>query len=690
MLFDVEKTLAGIPHDPGVYLMKDARDQIIYIGKAKDLHKRVRQYFDGHDSRAFVSMLENILCRIDVIITSNEREALILEAGLIKRFLPRFNVVLKDDKSMLQLRVDPREQWPRIEIVRRRKKDGAHYYGPYPGAQACRKPLDVIHRHFMMRSCKDSAFKNRIRPCLQYEIHRCPAPCVFEVNHDEYMQNCKAVEMFLAGKYESLEKILNEKMIAASENLEFEQAAVYRDQLRSVQEICESQKIVQKSPVNQDFWAFDGNPDFRAFVVMSVRNGRLVNMQTYDAKDALTSVDDLMCQIMLHHYQCYDEFPNEIILDAQFESIKPLLEETFLEISSKKIVISFPVRGIKADLLETAKTNARQQFTQRRTNDEALLERVKKTLHLSRYPHRIECYDISNLQSGQIVAAMVVFIEGKLDTARCRNFKVKTTQGQDDFGSLNEVLTRRLRYLLPSGESLTKSDDSMDDSQNSEFDDTIDDNDNPGADLDNFDAKNSNNNNENFDTELADKLDDEKIGSKIIESKLDEVISGRASSFCEMPDLLLIDGGHGQVSAVVDAVKSLDMLGKFDIVGIGKSRMKDELDNHEIEHSPERLYYPDLPDPLILDQSCDEILLMAHIRDETHHRAIGFHRRLRESTTMRNRLEDIDGIGPKRKARLLKAFGSIRNISQQSAETIAQTAGISLAHAQKLLEEIQK
>ncbi len=658
MLFDVEKTLSRIPHDPGVYLMKDIRDQIIYIGKAKDLHKRVRQYFDGHDSRAFVSMLENVLQRIDVIITSNEREALILEAGLIKRFQPRFNVVLKDDKSMLQLRVDPREQWPRVEIVRRRKKDGAHYYGPYPGAQACRKTLDVIHRHFMLRSCKDSAFKNRIRPCLQYEIHRCPAPCVFDVNHDEYMQNCRSAELFLAGKYESLQKILNEKMIAASDNLEFEQAAVYRDQLRSIEAVCESQKIVQKSPVNQDFWAFDGNPDFRAFVVMTVRNGRLVNMQTYDAKDALTSIDELMCQILVHHYQCFGEFPNEIILDSQFESIQSLLEETLSEIAAKKIVISFPVRGIKAELLETAKTNAKQQFTQRRSSEEALLERVQKTLNLSRYPHRIECYDISNLQSGQIVAAMVVFIEGKLDTARCRNFKVKSTQGQDDFGSLNEVLSRRLKYLLPA------------DSENGN---------------DKIDTKFSDN--ENFDTKFS---DNENFDIKFNDDKNPDSLSSRESSFCEMPDLLLIDGGHGQVSAVVDAVNALGMLGKFDIIGIGKSRMKNESENHEIEHSPERLYYPNLPDPLILDQSCDEILLMAHIRDETHHRAIGFHRRLRESTTMHHRLEDIEGIGPKRKARLLREFGSTRNISKQTPETIAQVAGISLSLAQRVLDEIMK
>ena len=634
MKFDYEQALSKIPSDPGVYLMKDAAGQIIYIGKAKNLNRRVHQYFDGHDSRAFVAMLDDILDRIDVIITSNEREALILEAGLIKRFRPRFNVVLKDDKEMLQLRIDPRDEWPRVEIVRRRKKDGAHYYGPYPGAQACRKTLDVLNRHFMLRTCKDSAFKNRVRPCLQYEIHRCPGPCVFQVNHAEYMQNCRAAEMFLAGKYESLEEILTGKMLDASENLAFEQAAVYRDQLRSVVAIKESQKIVQKSPVNQDFWAFDGNPDFRAFVVMAVRNGRLLNMQTYDAKDAISSTEDIMCQIMIHHYQCFGEFPNEVVLDPQFESIQPLLEETFLEIASKKIAISFPKRGIKAELLETAKANARQQFTQRRSNDEALLERVKRTLGLSRYPHRIECYDISNLQSGQIVAAMVVFIEGRLDTSRCRLFKVKTTQGQDDFGSLNEVLTRRLKYLLP-----TEND---------------------------------------ADPNASPFVDEAQANMNV-----------RESSFCEHPDLLLIDGGHGQVSAVVDAVKSMGMLGDFDIVGIGKSRMQSESDAHDIEHSPERLYYPGKPDPLILDQSCDEILLMAHIRDETHHRAIGYHRRLREATNMRTKLEDIEGVGPKRKAKLIQAFGSVKKIAQQTPEAIAEAANINTQLAQKILDALR-
>ncbi|MBQ1924869.1 MAG: excinuclease ABC subunit UvrC [Proteobacteria bacterium] len=622
MPFDYEKTLAHIPQDPGVYIMKDKREQVIYVGKAKNLHRRVSQYFSGHDDRAFVSMLDDLLGRIDVIITSDEREALILEAGLIKQYRPRFNVILKDDKDMPQLRIDPRDPWPKVEIVRRRKKDGAHYYGPFPSGQACRLSLGVINRHFMLRTCRDHVFENRSRPCLQYEIHRCLAPCVFDVDREEYLKNCRDAELFLAGKFEDLQKTLRDRMMAASDALEFEQAANYRDQLRSVEEVCAAQKIVQKTPVNQDFWAFDGNPDFRAFVVMMVRNGRLLHMQTYEARDAVSPLDDIMSQIIVHHYQTFDNYPGEVILDPSFEDIGPLIEATLSDLSKKKITLTFPKRGIKSELLATAYANAHQQFIERRTTEEALLERVQKTLSLSHYPHRIECYDISNMQGGQIVAAMVVFIEGRLDVSRCRNFKVRTTEGQDDFGSLNEVLSRRLRYLTATP-----------------------------------------------DTEGED-------------------VGANERSFCEMPDLLLIDGGHGQVSAVVEAVKNAGMLGVFDIVGIGKSRVKGDPNDIDVKHSPERLYYPDVPDPLVLDQSCPEILLMANIRDETHKRAIGFHRKQRENAGMHSRLDDIEGIGPKRKSKLLREFGSLKEISKQSPERLAEVAGMSIELARKLLDAI--
>lgn len=620
MAFDYEHALARIPDNPGVYLMIDERETVIYVGKAKNLNKRVRQYFTGHDERAFVSILDQFLNRIDVIITHTEREALILEAGLIKRYRPRFNVLLKDDKDMPQLRIDLHEPWPRVEIVRRRKKDGAHYYGPYPDARACRKSLDVINRYFHLRSCRDAVFKNRSRPCLQYEIHRCPAPCVFDINRDDYLNHCKDAEMFLSGKYTDLTKELETRMNDAAEQLAFEQAASYRDQIKAIHAIRESQKIVQKMPVNQDFWAVDGAESFRAVVVMMVRDGRLQSMQTYEAHDSVSELSELLPPIMVNHYQMFEDWPREIILDPSFQNIADLLSATFSDMARKKIILSFPQNGIKAQLLSVAYTNAHQQFIQRRTNEDNLLERVQHTLNLSHYPHRIECYDISNMQGGQIVAAMVVFIEGRLDTSRCRTFKIKSTNGQDDFGSLNEVLSRRLRYLTHKP-----------------------DNDN---------------------------------------------VRENEQSFCEMPDLLLIDGGHGQVHAVCDAVELANMRGAFDIIGIGKARMQDENDCHEIEHSPERLYYPNVPDPLILDQSAPEILLMAHIRDETHARAIGFHRKQRLAAGMHSQLDDIDGIGPKRKAALLKTFGSIKEIAAHTPQAITDATGIPLSIAQKLLENL--
>lgn len=620
-MFDPTTELPKIPDNPGCYLMKDRQDTVIYVGKAKNLHRRVSQYFSGHDDRAFVSMLGDVLEKIDVIITKNEREALILEAGLIKRHRPRFNVLLKDDKDMPQLRIDLNEKWPRVEIVRRRKNDKAHYFGPYPSGQACRRSLAVLNRYFQLRTCNDKVFANRTRPCLQYEIHRCLGPCLIQVDEYEYLRQCQDAILFLSGRYDDLKTKLLARMNLAAEQLAFEQAALYRDQIAAIEDICEQQKIVQKTPVNQDYWAMSGDDIMRCVVVLLVRQGRLIHMQTYEARDSVTPPADILLQIMVHHYQTFDNYPSEIILDRMLEEQKDLLQETCEALSGRHITLTFPQRGTKSSLLETAQLNAEQQVNQRRTNESDLLLLVEQKLGLQRYPHRIECYDISNMQGGQIVAAMVVFIQGKLDTSRCRTFKIRTTQGQDDFGSLNEVLSRRLRYLKPSEEE-------------------------------------------------------------------EHHLSNAEASFCEMPDLLLIDGGHGQVNAVMAAVETSGMTGAFDVIGIAKARMQSENAAHEVEHSPERLVYPNIEEPLILEQNDPVILLMANIRDETHKRAIGFHRRTRESETMKSRLDAIEGIGPKRRTKLLQAFGSVANIARQTPDNIARTAEIPLKLAQKIIDEL--
>lgn len=628
MAFDYQAALEKIPESPGCYLMKDARETVVYVGKAKNLHARVSQYFSGHDNRAFVSSLGNILARIDVIVTSSEREALILEAGLIKRYMPRFNVVLKDGKDMPQLRIDMREQWPRVEIVRQRRKDGAHYFGPYPNGTACRIALGIIHRYFKLRTCRDSAFKNRVRPCLQYEIHRCPAPCVYACDREAYLQNCHDAELFLSGKFDALKAALHERMTAASEALAFEQAASFRDQLRAIDEVCAAQRIVQKAPVDQDYWAMDGDESFRVVVVLMVRTGRLIHLQAYQASDGIGNADEIMAQVIIHHYQALLNFPNELVIGGDFETAGTLLETAISDLAGRKIHVTVPKRGIKSALLSTAAENAHQQYIQMKPQQDGLLYRVQKTLKLKNYPHRIECYDISNMQGKQIVASMVVFIEGKLAPSRCRLFKIRTTEGQDDFGALYEVMTRRLKYLDP-------------------------------ADGDGRAGK-------------------------------------MAESFSECPDFLLIDGGHGQVNAVCRAVDDAGYRGRFDIIGIAKSRVRDisrtgrpHYAALEVEHSPERLVYPDIEEPLVLDQTSPEILLMAHIRDETHHRAIGFHRREREADATRSKLNDIAGIGPKRKSKLLRAFGSAREIAMQSPQEIANTAGISLSLAQKILDALR-
>lgn len=640
MPFDYENALKQMPHAPGIYIMRDVRGTIFYVGKAKDLNKRLRQYFTGNDERAFVYLLDEILDKIDIILTGTEQEALILEAGYIKKFRPRYNILLKDDKEMLQLRIDLREEWPRVEVVRKRKKDGAHYFGPYPSAVTCRRSLNVLNRYFVLRTCKDTFFKNRVRPCLQYEIRRCMAPCTIAVEREVYLQRCREAMLFLAGKFGDLLALLQSKMEEASQRMAYELAASYRDQIAAIRSIGEEQRVVQRERVNQDYVAVYVEAETLVLVVMMVREGRLMHMEHYTTHLKHDTMLEVSLQILVHHYQRFMNYPRELIVEEALMSESELLHETLKTLGGVQVAVLCPKRGGRLNLLKTAQANAVQQYIETQHSSLGdVLGKLEKSLSLSRYPHRIECYDISNLQAGAIVASMTVFMEGVLDASRCRTFKLREGMGQNDFLSLYEVITRRLRYL----------DRSLEDTQGAE-------------------------------QEIS------AMGQ--VESELLDKEEERYSSFSESPDLMLIDGGKGQLGVAMEAVKNQRLEGAFDIRAIAKARVEDEEEGKDLSHSPERIFFPHEDLSLILPQDSPELLLLVRVRDETHRRAIGFHRKRRDTQVMRGALDAIAGVGPKRKALLLKMYGSVKQIGMQSVESLVQDAGLPRGVAERIHEAL--
>jgi len=626
--FDSAQVIAGIPHLPGVYLMKDKRDRVVYVGKAKDLKARVRSYFSGADTRPFVAHLGELLSNIEVMLTENEKEAVILENTLIKEHRPRFNFMLRDDKEFLQLRIDPDGEWPRVQIVRRRRKDGAQYFGPYHSALACRETLRVLNRHFTLRTCRDSVLHNRDRPCLQYQIKRCPGPCVFDVDRAVYAENVKSAMLFLRGRQGELVEGLKAKMLAASEGLEFEYAALLRDQLRAVEKVLVRQEVVLESDVDQDAFGIHREGGRVTVQLLFIRGGRLLGGDTVHFKDQLGEDAEILSQLFMSHYGDGAFVPAELLCPVEVEAAETLAE-LLSEARGRRVKVVVPQRGPRRKLVESAQRNAEHQFTHHtaEADTDAILQGLRERLDLSRIPRRIECYDISNLQAGAIVASMVVFTDGKPTKSEYRTFKMRDLTSQDDFGALYEVITRRFRWLAE-------------------------------QDYEPGDAENP----------LAKK---KPVSTKV-------------------PDLVLIDGGKGQLSAALDALDDLGVSGQFDLRSIAKSRTLDA--HHEgqkdVEHSPERLFRPGDAEPTVLPSNSDEMFLLQQLRDEAHRVAIGLHRKVRGKQSLRSKLDAIPGVGPKRKAALLKVLGTLDKIREATLEELLAVPGMNRAAAVRLLEAL--
>jgi len=601
--------LARLPDEPGVYIFHDERGRVIYVGKSRSLRSRVRSYFQasrGLNTRT-LTMVQKI-ADLEWIIVDNEVEALILESNLIKEHHPEYNIKLRDDKHYPFIRVNLAEEFPRVSIARARKKDGARYFGPYTRSGAIAETMRLARRLFGYRTCSDHKFRNVERPCLDYHIHRCPAPCVGLVDAATYRQGIERLCLFLEGRTDEVIRQLQNEMEKAAARMEFERAAVLRDQIRAVEAVTQRQKIMLPDMVDRDVigWARDGVDT--CVEVLAIREGKLVGREDFFLDHAVESTGtEIITAFVKQYYETRPaEVPEVLVQDPveEAEAISDWLQKR----AGGRVRFVWPRRGFKRELCEMAARNAAEAvafFHAERASDTSRIEtglvELAKVLGLSAPPARIECYDISNLQGTDATGAMVVMTNGRPDKDAYRRFAVKTVAGQDDFASMAEIVRRRLVRGL---------------------------------------------------TEMQAGQDGQKN-----------------KSFLPLPDLLLVDGGRGQVNAVRQVLGALG-LEQLPVAGIAK------------EH--EYLILPDRPDPVILPADHPGLLLVEQIRDEAHRFAVGYHRKRRGTRGLHSLLDDVEGIGPRRKRALLKRFGSIKGLQNASIPELAAVEGMNETVARRL------
>ena len=609
-----DELLARLPTDPGVYVMKDAAGKVVYVGKAKNLRTRVRQYFrPGGDERYFVAagFLGKVLHDVETMVVTDEKEALLLENHLIKKHQPRFNVKLRDDKQYLVLRVRPpatspgspaHRVFPRVEVARNIKDDGSRYFGPYHSATSCRETLRVLNRHFQLRTCTDHVLEHRGKVCLQYQIKRCSGPCAVQVEAQTYREQVDDVVLFLEGRDKELVGRLRERMAARASAEDFEVAAQLRDSIVAVEKTVSRQTIVQDDFVDQDVFGLHREGDACELTVLFVRAGKLVGKRSVPSKDQEQTDAEVIAAFVQQYYASGTYIPDEVVVPVPLDDAEVLAE--WLGVArGKKVKLVWPQRGTRTRLVELAEKNAEAAMTARRdkgADAEATLEKLRERLGLRKLPQRIECFDIAHVQGTDTVASMVTFVDGVAAKQFYRTFKIKTS-GNDDFASMYEVLSRRFKRAVK-----------------------------------------------------ADASDDPSWAP---------------------PDLLVIDGGKGQLAMAVAALTDLGIpldgdRAVLDVIALAKER---ELASGDM---PDRVFVRGVKDPLILRANTAELYLLARLRDEAHRFANTFHRERRGKSALRSSLDDIAGIGKSRRTALLRHFGTVAAIAAASLEELARAPGM--------------
>ena len=608
----IAEKLANLPSRPGVYLMRDKAGKVIYVGKAKDLHSRIRAYFNSADERSQVQFLVKRIEDIETLVTTSDKEALILENNLIKQYKPRYNIRLKDDKSYLSIKVTTAHPWPRIFATRKIVKDGSRYFGPFSSAVAARETIDIIEKHFLLRNCTDHNFRNRSRPCLQYQIKRCMAPCVLPVPEDVYREQVREAMLFIDGKRQELVAELRQRMQEKSEALEYEAAARIRDQIHAVEKTLEKQRMVAHWGADQDIFGLYREGGFIEVQVLLVRQGKLTDNISYSLEDLEFPDEEIVASVLTQFYQGPRFVPDEILVPVELED-RVARAEYLSERKDKKIEIICPQRGDKRHLLQMAEENAKQSFGERHDQEKArekMLRELQQNLHLKRYPQRIECFDISTIHGAHAVGSMVTFINGEPDKRFYRHFRIRTidaSSGGDDFGMMLEMLKRRF---------------------------------------------------------------------------------ARGKEDADLPDLIVVDGGKGQLAMALTAMAELG-IEEVDAVGLAKMRVQAAARSAEIERSEERVFLPGQSNPVILRHNSNALFLLQRVRDEAHRFAITYHRKLRSRQTLYSALDRIPGVGGARKRALLRAFGSVKRIEAATLEELLQVPLMNERIAQDILQALQ-
>lgn len=602
-MFDIQEQLKKLPAEPGVYLMKDEDDKIIYVGKAISLKNRVRQYFQSsknHSSKV-KSMVKNINS-FEYIITDSELEALILECNLIKKYRPKYNVLLRDDKTYPYIKVTVNEDFPRVLKVRRVLRDKAKYFGPYTNVEAVNDTLDVIRNIYPIRTCNvdiERAIKNNMRPCLNLHIKRCVGPCTGNVSKEEYNKMIEEILLFLSGKEETLIEILKEKMNKCSMEFNFEEAAIYRDKIMNLQEMMQKQKIdVSTDDINQDIIAMAYNDEEACVQSFFIRHGKIVGREHFILEGTQDfSKEAILGSFVKQFYMKSEYIPKEIIIESEIED-QVVLEEWLSNIKGQKVSIRVPQKGDKKSLISMVKKNA-MEYLEKFSNlnkrkyerSEGALIELAEVLGLQEPPKRIESYDISNIQGVDSIGVMVVFTNGLKDKKEYRKYKIKTVEGPNDYDSMAEILDRRL--------------------QKGDF-----------------------------------------------------------------ADLILLDGGKGQVSAVQ---KVFDKYG-VDIPLWGM--YKDD------KHRTKGLICASKD--VELDKTSNLYRFVASIQEEVHNYAISYHRSLRNKSLTKSSLDDISGVGEKRKKALLSHFKNIEDIKNASVEELSKVEGLNKSVAENIYNYFRK
>jgi excinuclease ABC subunit C len=606
--------LDSLPESPGVYLLKDNRGKTTYIGKANNLRNRLRSYFQQSlekDQRPLIPYLMQEVHGLDYLVTTNEREALILENSLIKKNKPKYNILLKDDKTYASLRLDPRETFPKLTYTRRILKDGAMYFGPFASGQALRQTKRLIHKIFPLRDCTEGKFKRHTdRPCLNYYMKLCLGPCAGMVDKRKYGEVVDQTKMFLRGERKEIIRLLRKNMSTASEEMRYEDAVLYRDQIKLLEKHLGIPLHVSGSLLDKDIVGYYRESQSVEFIVLFSRGGAIIDKADFSFEKATWEDDEIVREFLGQFYGPDRFIPKEIIIPIRFEGME-VFSEWLSERQGAKVKITIPERGYKVKLANLAMRNAEEGFKRKSAENQNqldLIKRIKTSLFLSTLPVSIECFDISNIQGDLAVASMVRFENGKPAKKKYKKFKIKTVSGANDYAMMHEALSRRFNRA--------------------------------------------------------------------------------GQEDWELPNLILIDGGKGQLNIVNQVINELGFSGKLELASIAKGRERqysiyslprvqktrsDGRDEGEID----KIYIPGRMNPLSLSKNSQELLFLMRVRDEAHRFAITYHKKLRTKKAFESELDFVPGIGTKRKTILLKHFGSVSRIKEASVEEISSIPGMS-------------